>query len=145
MVLATAVGIGLLIQAVPGLEVALKVAGTAYLLYLAYRIATSSTVREADVAGAPTFGQSVAFQFVNPKGWVFVLGAVGAFRPAELSVLVGGLLMAVVIVTVVLPAASLWAVGGHALGRFVNGPRSHRVVSVLLALLLAATIAFIWL
>lgn len=145
MVMATAVGIGLLIAAVPGLEVALKVAGTAYLLYLAYRIAVSSSVREADVDGAPTFGQSVAFQFINPKGWVFVLGVVGAFRPSEFNVLVGGLLMTAVILTVILPAASLWAAGGHALGRFVNGPRSHRVVSVLLALLLTATIVFIWL
>jgi threonine/homoserine/homoserine lactone efflux protein len=145
MVLAVAIGLGLLITSVPGLEIALKLAGTAYLLYLAYRIAGSANVRQADVARAPTFRQSVGFQFVNPKGWFFVLGAVGAFRPPDMDALLGALLMTAIIVTVVLPSASVWAAGGHALGRFVEGPRSHRVVSVVLALLLVGTIVFIWL
>jgi len=144
MVLAVAVGIGLLVEAVPGLELALKVAGSAYLLYLAYRIAGSAAARRSDVARAPTFGQALAFQFVNPKAWFFVLGAVGGFRPGDLNVLVTAVLMAVVIMVVVAPSASVWAVGGHALGRFVTGPRSHRAVSVILAVLLAGTIVLIW-
>jgi len=145
MVLGVAVGIGLLVEAVPGLELALKVAGSAYLLYLAYRIAGSAVTRHADVARAPTFGQAVVFQFVNPKAWFFVLGAVGGFRPADLQVIVASLLMAGVIMVIVAPSASVWALGGHALGRFVTGPRSHRAVSLVLAALLAGTIVLIWL
>lgn len=145
MVLAVALGIGLLVETVPGLELALRLIGSAYLLYLAYRIAFSAVVSMTDVPRAPTFGGAVAFQFVNPKAWFFVLGAVGAFRPDSLDVLAGGLLMAGVIVLVVMPSASVWAAGGHALGRFVSGPRAHRAVSLILALILAATITFIWL
>lgn len=145
LVLAVAIGIGLLVQTIPGLELLLKVAGTGYLLYLAYRIAGSAVASRTDVARPPTFAQAIGFQWINPKAWFFVLGAVGAFRPSDLNVLVGGALMATIIMVVVLPSASVWAAGGHALGRFVNGPRSHRAVSVVLALLLAATIIFIWL
>lgn len=145
MVLAVAAGVGVLVTAVPALEIALKVAGSAYLLYLAYQVAGSSIVRAGDAGSAPGFRQAVGFQFVNPKAWFFVLSAVGAFRPAELEVVVGSLLMAGVIMGVVLPSASAWAAGGHALSGFLNGPRTHRAVSVLLALLLAGMVVLIWL
>ena len=145
MVLAVAAGIGALVTAAPWVEVALKVAGSAYLLWLAFQIARNSSVREADVSSAPTFPQAVAFQFVNPKAWFFVLGAVGAFRLPNLDVVVGSLAMAAVIMVVVAPSASVWAAGGHALGQFVSGPRTHRAVSVALALLLAGMVLLIWL
>jgi threonine/homoserine/homoserine lactone efflux protein len=145
MVLAVAAGIGALVTAAPWVEVALKVAGSGYLLWLAFQIARSSSVREANLSAAPTFPQAVAFQFVNPKAWFFVLGAVGAFRLPSLDVVIGSLAMAAVIMVVVAPSASVWAVGGHALGRFVSGPRTHRMVSVALALLLASMVVLIWL
>ncbi len=96
-------------------------------------------------SAAPTFAQAVAFQFVNPKAWFFVLGAVGAFRLPNLDVVVGSLAMAAVIMVVVAPSASVWAAGGHAMGQLVSGPRTHRAVSVALALLLAGMVVLIWL
>lgn len=144
MVLLVAAGVGALLTAVPALEVALRVAGSAYLLYLAYRIAVSSAAKASDVGQAPTFWQAVTFQFVNPKAWFFVLGAVGAFRLLPDNVALGSLLMAAVIMAVVLPSAGVWAAGGHALGRFVSGARAHRAMSLVLALLLAGMVVLIW-
>ena len=104
MVLAVAAGVGVLISTVPVLDIGLKAVGSAYLLYLAWQVAGSAVVSETDVGSAPGFGQSVAFQFVNPKAWFFVLSAVAAFRPASLDVLSGSVLMAVVVAVVVLPS-----------------------------------------
>jgi threonine/homoserine/homoserine lactone efflux protein len=145
MVVAVAAGVGALVTAMPALEVALKAVGSVYLLYLAWQVAGSAAVHERDVARAPTFGQAVAFQFVNVKAWFFVLSAVAAFRPPGVHVVLGSLLMAAVIMVVIAPSASVWAAGGHALGRFVSGPRAHRAVSVGLALLLAGMVVLIWL
>jgi len=145
MILAAAAGVGALIAAVPALETLLKLAGSAYLLYLAYQIAGSAAVHERDVAMAPSFRQSVGFQFVNVKAWFFVLGAVSAFRPPEMNVVLGALLMTALCMAIVIPSASVWAAGGHVLGRFVSGPRTHRAISLVLALLLAGMVALIWL
>lgn len=145
MVLAVAAGMGVLITTVPVLDIGLKAVGSVYLLYLAWQVAGSAVVTEASVGSAPGFGQSVAFQFVNPKAWFFVLSAVAAFRPSTLDVLPGAVLMAVVVGVVVLPAASAWAVGGHALSRFVSAPRTHRAVSVALGLVLVGMVVLIWL
>lgn len=145
MVVAVAAGLGALVTAVPALGFALKAVGSVYLLYLAWQVAGSAAVHEGDVARAPTFRQAVGFQFVNVKAWFFVLSAVAAFRPTGLNLVIGSLLMAAVIMVVVFPSASVWAAGGHALGRFVTSSRAHRAVSLALALLLAGMVLFIWL
>ncbi len=80
LVLGCALGLGALVQGQPALRAALKWAGLAYLLWLAWRLATApvgpSTPGEAAAdqrrfdAG---FGQGVLLQFVNVKAWMNAL------------------------------------------------------------------------
>ena len=76
--------------------------------------------------------------------WIFALGAIAAFRPADLPAVLGGLLVAATMTAIVILAAALWAAAGGWLGRVLNGERSRRVVSLGLAALLAASVAAIW-
>jgi hypothetical protein len=45
---------------------------------------------------------------------------------------------------VILATASVWAAGGAALNRVVDGGRTQRAVNLALAVILAASVAFIW-
>jgi threonine/homoserine/homoserine lactone efflux protein len=144
MVLGAAAGLGVLIASAPALGIGLKVAGSVYLLYLAWQVAGIAAIKEADIASPPGFAQSVAFQFVNPKAWFFVLSAVAAFRPAGMDLLVGALLMALVVMVIVIPSAGLWAVGGDALSRVIRSPRANRAVNLVLAIVLVAMVVLIW-
>jgi len=144
MILGAAAGLGALINAVPALGIGLKVVGSVYLLYLAWQVVRIAAVQEADVASAPGFGQSVAFQFVNPKAWFFVLSAVAAFRPVGMDLFVSALLMALVTMAIIVPSAGLWAVGGDALSRFIRSPRARRAVNLTLAIVLIAMVVLIW-
>lgn len=70
MILLVCLGIGAVFAALPGAMLVLKIASCAYLLYLAWRIATAPPPSIDD--GAPTgrplnFLQAAAFQWVNPK------------------------------------------------------------------------------
>ena len=68
--LAVLVGAGLaeVFAAVPQLHTALKVVSVAYLLFLAWRIATAPPPGEAGRAARPmTFLAAAGFQWVNPK------------------------------------------------------------------------------
>ena len=87
---------------------------------------------------------AVAFQFANPKGWLFALTAASAFLPPGRTPVAGGLVVAATCATVILGTATVWAAGGAALRRFTDGGRAQRVVNVALALVLAASVAFIW-
>ena len=141
---AVAAGLGVVITGVPEIELALKITGSIYLLFLAYRVAGSTTVRRADVSGPLSLAQAAAFQFVNPKAWFFVLAALTTFRPEGLHVVVGSSLMVMTMAIVVFPSVLIWAAGGTALNRFVTGPRVGRAVGIGLAVILAATVIWIW-
>lgn len=145
MAVVVATGLGVLIANVPEIEVGLKVVGSLYLLFLAYKIAGSSVVKPSVIAQPLGLRQAIAFQYVNPKAWVFVVSALTAFRPDELPVVVGSVLMTLTMMIVVIPSAFLWAAGGTALKPLMTGrPRARRALNVVLALLLAATVAYIW-
>jgi threonine/homoserine/homoserine lactone efflux protein len=145
MALAAAAGLGALITALPGLAFAMKLGGSAYLLYLALQIGRSRHFGRAAAARPLSFVQGAAFQLINPKAWVFALGAVTTFRPADLPVVIGSLAVAAAIIIVVVPSASLWAAAGELLGRLLSGERAQVVVSVVLAILVVATVVSVWL
>jgi threonine/homoserine/homoserine lactone efflux protein len=145
LVFAMAAGVGVVLRAVPGLELVLKVAGSAYLLYLAARIVGSRGAGGAVVRRPLGVLGGVGFQFANPKGWLFALAAAGTFLPPGGTPLAGGVAVAVTCGVVILGTAAVWAAGGAALHVVPEDGRARQVVNVALALLLAASVAFIWL
>lgn len=144
MAVAMATGLGVLVTTVPEIEIALKVTGSAYLLFLAFQVAGSQMTQERSSSRPLSLTQATVFQFANPKAWVFVLAALTTFRPTGYSIAVGSALMVVTMMVVVLPSAMLWAAGGSALKRLVRTQRASRIVSLTLAVLLAGTVAYIW-
>jgi threonine/homoserine/homoserine lactone efflux protein len=144
MVLVVGTGLGVLITEVPAVENTLKVIGSVYLLYLAFQIAGGGSSDRGEAAQPLTPFQAAAFQYVNPKAWVFVLAAVTTFRPASLPVLAGSLVMALVMVVIV-PCASLWVGAGTFLSRYLADQRRSQGFRIALGLLLAATVVYIWL
>jgi threonine/homoserine/homoserine lactone efflux protein len=144
MAIAVGAGLGIVVATVPGVALAMKVAGSVYLLYLAFAIARSGSLGDAPVARPLGLGQAAAFQLVNPKVWIFALGAMSTFRPIDLPVAAGTAAVALTMMAVVIPTAALWAGGGGALGRALSGGRRSRVVSLVLAALVAATVISVW-
>lgn len=145
MALAVAAGLGVLIATIPEIELGMKLAGSVYLLYLAYQIGGARALERGDVARPLGLVQAAAFQLINPKAWIFALGAITTFRPVGLSVALGSVLVAVVMAIVVIPTAALWAAAGGALSRLISSERSRRILSLGLAVLLAATVVYVWL
>lgn len=145
MALVVAAGLGALVTAVPGLAIAMKVGGSLYLLYLAVQIARAGSLQRAEVARPLSVLGAAAFQAINPKAWIFALGAMSTFRPTDLPVTTGSLLVALTMMAVIVPSAALWAGGGEALSRLIAGDRSRRAVSVVLGALVAATVVTVWL
>ena len=144
MALASAAGIAALVAAVPALGVVMRVVGSAYLVFLAWQIARSGSLRAGSAARPMSLLEGTAFQWVNPKAWIFALGAVTTFRPPAMDAAIGTLLIAAVMMVVIVPSAGLWAGFGNALGSLLERDRTRRIVSVVLAALVIATIVLVW-
>jgi threonine/homoserine/homoserine lactone efflux protein len=145
LAIGVAAGIGALFEAVPSAELILRAAGSSYLLYVAYRALGGGGIGRTEVSQPFSLRQAIGFQCVNPKAWVFAVAAVGTFLPPTLPVALATAALTAVLMVVVIASSSVWAIGGAALGRVVDDDRSRRVVGIVLAVLLVASVALIWL
>jgi threonine/homoserine/homoserine lactone efflux protein len=140
MVLAVGLGLGTVFQTYPSVYVVLKYVGAAYLLYLAWQIATAGEIEEASASGKPiTFWQAAAFQWLNPKGWVMAVGAVSAYATVAAFPL-NMLVMAGLFGSLGILSSATWLGFGTGLKRLLTSPRAVRAVNVVLALLLVASL-----
>jgi threonine/homoserine/homoserine lactone efflux protein len=144
MALAVAAGLGALITTIPELGLAMRIGGSIYLLYLAFQIAGARGLARAELARPLGIRQAAAFQLINPKAWIFALGAVTTFRPAALPIVAGSLLVAATMMAVIVPTAALWAGAGGIIGRLLSDERRRRTMSLILAALVVATVASVW-
>lgn len=145
MALVAGFGVAALVASVPQLGVAMRVAGSIYLVWLAWQIMRSGALREGSVARPMGIPAAMAFQVLNPKAWIFALGAVTTFRPAELPLVVGTVLVALAMMAMIVPTAAAWAGAGGVMARWLSGALTRRVVSVVLGVMVLATIALVWL
>lgn len=143
MVMVVLVGLGLakLFDAVPVLRTVLKIGSVGYLVYLAWKIATSSAPKDdaASSAKPMTFIQAALFQWVNPKAWTMALGAVSVYVPASNPIL-GLFLVAGIFGAINLPVVSTWAAMGVQLRRFLQDPAKLRIFNITAAILLLASL-----
>jgi len=136
MVLLVGAGMGTLFDKIPTAYAVLKYTGAAYLVYLAWRIAMTRSVSNGSTRSRPfTFLEAAAFQWVNPKAWIMVVGMVAAYMPPvypahEL------LLAALVLAAVNYPSISVWTLFGTAVGRLMHSPRSIQAFNMGMAILL---------
>lgn len=74
LMLACGLGVGALVTGIPALRAGIQWGGAAYLLWLAYRLAGSGRLGEADQRRLDvSFAQGVGLQFINIKAWMLAL------------------------------------------------------------------------
>lgn len=140
MVLVVGFGLGALFAAYPLAYQVLKYVGAAYLLYLAWRIATAVGVHGGSARARPfTFLQAAAFQWVNAKAWVMAIGAVTAYAGIT-SFPLNTILIAAVFTVLGTASSFTWVLFGTGLKRIVTDPRSIRIFNLVMAALLAASL-----
>jgi threonine/homoserine/homoserine lactone efflux protein len=136
LTLAACLGLGALFTAWPLLHAALKLAGTLYMLVLAWRLAAQPLV-QARAPEYPGFVQAVLFQWVNPKSWVKAVTLASVFMPAGMGVLPGALLVCGIGAVIGFPCTSSWVLFGVGIGRFLSSPTRQRAFNAIMAASLA--------
>ncbi|MCF5142619.1 LysE family translocator [Pseudomonas sp. PA-6-1D] len=120
LVMSVGLGLGEVFKVFPWAYTVLRYVGAAYLLYLAWKIATAGGMSEnPDERGKPmTFLGAAAFQWVNPKAWI----------------------MALVFAVVNLPSVCVWVGCGSGLRNVLREPRWLRVFNGSMAALLVLSL-----
>ena len=114
----------------------LKVLSILYLLYLAFKIASSTGNLEQKSSSSKPFNfiQAALFQWVNPKAWTMALTSISIYAPSkDLSAV---LFVAMVFGIVNLPCISFWIVLGQKIKVLLTDLKRLRAFNISMALLL---------
>lgn len=135
-------GLGGIFLQFPALKLALTLVGGAYLLWLAWRIAFASATLKGSANARPlTFLQAAAFQWVNPKGWMMAITAIGLYASTGDAYFAQIMAMTAVAMLVTLASASTWALFGIGIRRvFEHRPRLLRAFNLLMGALLVLSL-----
>lgn len=139
MVIALGLGLGAIFESIPILHDIIKILGVAYLLYLAWLIASSSPFEEAASPVMPLrFDQAVLFQWVNPKAWVMATGAISAYTTVG-DTLAQVLFIAFAFLITAGPSVMIWLMFGAGLKRYLDNALHNRIFNIIMGLLLVTS------
>lgn len=138
-------GLGTLFAIEPRLQWLLKLVGSVYMAWLAFRLWQVSELRMRHAASPFRFHQALLFQFINPKAWLMATTVIAAFVPASqhyvLQVTTAGMLFSLVSV----PCILLWAACGARLRHWLGDAARFRAANRSMAVLALLTIPLFWL
>jgi threonine/homoserine/homoserine lactone efflux protein len=141
MLVLVALGAAELLRGTPEAMAALRWVGAAWMLWLAWKIATAAPAVGGAAPGRPmTLLQAALFQWVNPKAWIIAVGAIATYTGGA-----GGLLgeaMALATLFAVAAFGSLigWAALGAGTARLLREPTALRWFNRAMAALLVASL-----
>jgi threonine/homoserine/homoserine lactone efflux protein len=144
LMILTATGLGILFHQFPQFQIALKIVGSLYLLYLAWKIATIPELGGDNKKGRPlTFFQAALFQFLNPKALVMAFSAMTTFTITGQEYSSSAIRVVLVFLVVCIPSISVWAGFGVAVGKLLCSPRRFKIFNYSMGSLTAMSVAFI--
>jgi len=141
MTLCVGLGLGEVFHAYPAILTLLKVLGTLYLLWLAWKIANLSPSLESKQDQVPMkFMPIILFQWVNPKNWIKIITAMSVYVNKPEEALMQIVVITVIFFSTVLISANTWAMGGVILKRLIKSKRGISIFNVTMAILLVLSI-----
>jgi threonine/homoserine/homoserine lactone efflux protein len=139
VLIAVGTGMTAALQALPVIGSALLWISTAYILWLAYHIATAGPLSE-ETAAAPSFAGGALLGLANPKGWVGIAAVFGSAHLAD-DAATDGAAKTAVLTAMLIMILSTWLVAGRSLAPMLREPRRARIVNTALAVVLLGATA----
>jgi threonine/homoserine/homoserine lactone efflux protein len=141
LLIVTGLGLHSALTLFPNFYLVLRVAGGAYLLWMAWKLATAlpSTAETPSQAQPMGFWAAAAFQWVNPKAWVMTITCMSTYLPADANAADMATLIAMFVV-VGLPCSFIWLGFGQAMRQWLQDPVRLRIFNVTMALALVASL-----
>ena len=144
------VGLGVIFKLYPFLYDLLKILGSIYLLWLAWKIATASTIETTPTeknnmsnSSPMKLSSAVVFQFINPKAWAMAIGAVSTFALPGDQYFESGLWIMALFALMGFIGISLWAYLGVALRRLLTTQTRKRYFNWIMGVCTASTLLLI--
>jgi len=136
-------GLSAIVLSFPGVAPVVTMAATAYLIYLAYRIATAPPL--GATSAAPALGSrwyaGVALSLTNPKAYIAVAAVFSRYSLMPDNEIADEFAKGALLLVTIVLVNVLWLAAGSMLGRSVDDPIVGRLVNICFAGLLILSVA----
>lgn len=146
-------GFGVIFERYPVLYDLLKVVGSLYLFWLAWKVATGSIEllsfnaaqrkTERHKTKPMTLFRAATFQFVNPKAWAMTIGSISSFTLAGERYIESGLWIMLCFAITGFIAISLWAYLGVGIAQRLTTTKRKKVFNYTMGAMTVGTLFFI--
>jgi threonine/homoserine/homoserine lactone efflux protein len=141
VLVAVASGVTATLLAVPAFRSLLIAGSAAYVLWLAYHIATAPPLSaQRAAADAPSLAGGTVLGVANPKGWVAMAAVFASARLADTAATDAAAKTAVLAVMIVV-IMTVWLIAGASLAPMLRDPQRARIVNAALAAALVGATA----
>jgi len=149
MLVLVALGAAELLQRSTALQAALRWVGAAWMLWLAWQLATAPAPAPEAAAPAATarpmrLWQAALFQWVNPKAWIIAAGAIAAYTGTNAGVLADALALAAIFAPAAFLSVLAWAAMGRGVARVLRPRALAWFNRAMAALLVASLVPMVW-
>jgi len=129
----------------PIIQDVLKVLGSIFLIYLAYKISFQNQVKEKKIKNPVTFYDTFIFQFVNPKGVFAAITSISLFVELGSNYLFHSLVVIMVSFFCAITSITSWCLLGKFLRRFSENKKFIQVFNYTMSFSLIVCVILIYL
>lgn len=142
VLLLIATGVTAAVLAVPALASVITLLAAAYILYLAWRIATAPPLSKDMVsAKAPAFPGGYFLAVANPKAFAAIGAVYAGHTLIEDDIALDAAVKIAALVLVIVAVNTTWLFLGALISRQLHDPKKSRIANVTFAVLLVASVA----
>ncbi len=143
MLVAVSFGLGELFARWPGLQTGMKIIFIGYFVYLAWTLVGQRVAPATGGRSHPmTLLQAAAFQWINPKAWLIITGVISTYPRAE-RYIADVVVISLIFLAISPISGSTWCLFGQQIGRLLHSPEKVRLVNMLIALMIVASLALV--
>ncbi|OCQ53377.1 Cysteine/O-acetylserine efflux protein [Photorhabdus australis subsp. thailandensis] len=143
-----AFGVAALLLVYPAIHTIMKIAGSFYLLWLAWKTVTASYRRldskDNAVIKPVRWYQGWLLQFLNPKAWLMGLGSVGSYSIAGEQYLYSIIMISGAMALISFLSSIVWAGFGSLIGTLLRSRNAWFIFNIMMGILTAACVPLIW-
>jgi threonine/homoserine/homoserine lactone efflux protein len=136
-------GIGELYKSFPAIAMIVKIVATCFLVYLSFRIFTSSSFSDEKNSKKFSFKDIYFFQIINPKAVTVSMSSSAIFIQNKFSYQIEFILIFLCFVISTSTSAIAWAAIGHSFRKYLDDKKKIVIFNKIMAILLLMSISFI--
>jgi threonine/homoserine/homoserine lactone efflux protein len=116
-------GSGIIFKKFEELQIIIKIFGSVYLIFLAYKISFIETKKKEKKSEPITFLNTFFFQFVNPKSIIAGLTAISLFIDTQNNYLKDSIIFIIVMFFIAIGSQATWCLMGTYLRKFATSEK----------------------